>query len=260
MTGRFYIYEHWRPDKDMCFYVGKGSGRRIKKHSREWNTHHGRILKKLERLGMCVEVRLVAGGLTEENAFIMEIERIAFWRGAGIKLTNQTAGGEGCTKPSLAVREKMRLAKLGKPQSPENAHRSRTQNIGKKMPAEAVERVRLLLTGRVHTKEAVANMRAAQLANPTMPSHIEKLRLLNTGRKQTEEHKAKVKAALLGIKRTPETRARMREAALTRNMSPDGLIRMQTACLGKKASAETKAKMRARHAERRVKKLLLAQE
>jgi hypothetical protein len=52
----------------------------------------------------------------------------------------------------------------------------------------------------------------------------------------------------------------MREAALTRNMSPDGLIRMQTACLGKKASAETKAKMRARHAERRVKKLLLAQE
>lgn len=21
----FYVYEHWRPDKDVCFYVGKGS-------------------------------------------------------------------------------------------------------------------------------------------------------------------------------------------------------------------------------------------
>jgi hypothetical protein len=21
----FYVYEHWRPDKDICFYVGEGT-------------------------------------------------------------------------------------------------------------------------------------------------------------------------------------------------------------------------------------------
>ena len=26
--GRFYVYEHWRPDRDECFYVGKGKGGR----------------------------------------------------------------------------------------------------------------------------------------------------------------------------------------------------------------------------------------
>ena len=24
----FYVYEHWRPDKNVCFYVGKGKGKR----------------------------------------------------------------------------------------------------------------------------------------------------------------------------------------------------------------------------------------
>ena len=24
----FYVYEHWRPDKDTCFWVGKGKGDR----------------------------------------------------------------------------------------------------------------------------------------------------------------------------------------------------------------------------------------
>jgi len=24
----YYVYEHWRPDKDICFYVGKGKGSR----------------------------------------------------------------------------------------------------------------------------------------------------------------------------------------------------------------------------------------
>jgi hypothetical protein len=32
MTAKkFYVYEHWRPDKDVCFYVGKGHGRRAYK-------------------------------------------------------------------------------------------------------------------------------------------------------------------------------------------------------------------------------------
>ena len=25
----FYVYEHWRPDKSVCFYVGKGCEDRV---------------------------------------------------------------------------------------------------------------------------------------------------------------------------------------------------------------------------------------
>ena len=29
-SANYYVYEHWRPDKDVCFYVGKGKGGRAK--------------------------------------------------------------------------------------------------------------------------------------------------------------------------------------------------------------------------------------
>lgn len=28
MKNNFYVYEHWRLDRDECFYVGKGTGKR----------------------------------------------------------------------------------------------------------------------------------------------------------------------------------------------------------------------------------------
>ncbi len=90
----FYVYEHWRPDRDECFYVGKGMGGRANK-MRDRNLHHRAIAKKLSTMGMAVEVRMVATGLDEETAFEIEMERIAFWRAAGIDLANKTNGGEG---------------------------------------------------------------------------------------------------------------------------------------------------------------------
>jgi hypothetical protein len=59
MRKIFYVYEHWRPDKDVCFYVGKGKDGRANVFSRK-NAHYNSIVAKLARLGMCVEVRLVA--------------------------------------------------------------------------------------------------------------------------------------------------------------------------------------------------------
>jgi hypothetical protein len=38
---------------------------------------------------------MVEGGMTEEAAFVLEKERIAFWRSVGIALVNKTDGGEG---------------------------------------------------------------------------------------------------------------------------------------------------------------------
>lgn len=116
----FYVYEHWRPDTDLPFYVGKGSGRRARKlRSNRRNPHHQNVVNKVTSVGFCIEVRMVAGGLTEDEAFALERERIAFWKASGIELTNQNAGGEGGRNPSEASRLKMSASAKGRRMSVE---------------------------------------------------------------------------------------------------------------------------------------------
>lgn len=110
----YYVYEHWRLDKDECFYVGKGYGdRAYRKGGR--NSHWNNIVDKLERIGSGYEIRLVATGLTEKDALDLEKERIAFWCDKS-DLANKTAGGEGVSglKMSDESKRKMSLRKLGK--------------------------------------------------------------------------------------------------------------------------------------------------
>lgn len=64
----YYVYEHWRPDKDVCFYVGKGKKYRAYDMKTGRSGYHGNIQAKLARMGMCVEIRLVADGLSEIDA------------------------------------------------------------------------------------------------------------------------------------------------------------------------------------------------
>lgn len=90
----FYVYEHWRLDRDECFYVGKGKGNRAYNMSNR-NRHHKAIVAKTVREGFAVDVRIVSFGLTEARAFDLEIERISFWRALGVDLANMTTGGDG---------------------------------------------------------------------------------------------------------------------------------------------------------------------
>jgi hypothetical protein len=92
--GTFYVYEHWRPDTDVCFYVGKGRGIRANNMSKR-NPHHKAIQAKLACMGMTVEVRMVSFGLSEEKAFSEETKRIKFWKNMGIVLSNKCEGGGG---------------------------------------------------------------------------------------------------------------------------------------------------------------------
>ena len=129
----FYVYEHWRLDRDECFYVGKGSGRRAySKVSR--NRHWRSIVMKLEADGFAYEVRFVATGLSQAVAYNLEKDRIKFWISEDIKLANASTGGDGPTgythteeakskiraskigsTVSLEIREKISLSKTGKP-------------------------------------------------------------------------------------------------------------------------------------------------
>lgn len=105
MKHEFYVYEHWRPDTDMCFYVGAGKGQRAYNFRR--NKDYKQVVELLSFLGMCVEVKVVRGGLTQKVALNLEIDRIAFWEAAGVHLTNKTKGGG-------TVWTKRRLKKLSK--------------------------------------------------------------------------------------------------------------------------------------------------
>lgn len=96
MANHFYVYEHWRPDTGQCFYVGKGQRVRAYKMDNR-NKFHTAIQGKLNRSGLRVEVRIIERDLSEDSAFILEMQTISNWRSNGIELANVGCGGTGQT-------------------------------------------------------------------------------------------------------------------------------------------------------------------
>lgn len=137
----FYVYEHWRPDLDICFYVGKGKNNRARSfHPR--NKCYRKIVQDLSDVGICVEVRMVASALTEYQAFDVERQRIKFWRDAGVELSNKTDGGEGFSgfiRPlgiplSEVARQKLSEARKGIRFTEEHRAKLAAKKIGKARP------------------------------------------------------------------------------------------------------------------------------
>jgi len=112
-SATYYVYEHWRLDRDECFYVGKGRGSRAYS-MKDRNKHHQAICAKLSRIGSAMEVRIVSCGLSERDAFSLERERIKFWRGAGADLTNMTDGGDGISGFHHSESTKQKLSDMNK--------------------------------------------------------------------------------------------------------------------------------------------------
>jgi hypothetical protein len=203
----FYVYEHWRPDRDECFYVGKGKGRRANQMDFGRNPHHRHIQDKLARLGMCVEVRLVAEGLAEKDAFRIERERIAFWRSDGADLANKTDGGEG--------------------------------GSGYKHTPEAIAKVVAFHTGRKRPPETRAKLSAAAKARPPRPDAVEIMARANRGQKRppfSAEHRARIGEKSKGRKMSPETRAKLLAANTGRSFvhTPETRAKLSAARIGKK--------------------------
>ena len=184
----FYVYEHWRPDLDLCFWVGKGNGDRAYRFRR--NFHYNNVVKKLARAGLCVEVRLVRGEMAEDAALELERKRIAFWRSAGVALTNYTDGGEGVSglKHSDAtramIREKRKNQKIR--HSPE-------------------------------TRAKIGRANSVALAGRKNPGHGDKMR----GRKHTQEHRNNISAGLMGHIFSAETKAKISAAHRGRIVTPE---------------------------------------
>lgn len=227
MGGKFYVYEHWRPDRDECFYVGLGSGRRANAlYGR--NFMHMAIQKKLAGLGLGVEVKFVAIGLDREEAIALEIERIALWRADGADLCNMTAGGDGAPDPSEETRAKMRAAKVGRKLTEEH----------KRKVGEASRRT-------WQDPEYRERHRASQAIVFASPEYKAKQSKAQSEKPRTKEHYEKVAAALRGQKLTPERVEKTRQANLGRKQPAAEIEKRRVANTGKKRSPEFCARMKA---------------
>jgi hypothetical protein len=216
--ARFYVYEHWRPDLDLCIWVGKGTGDRASRFKR--NADYNRIAAQLGEFGLSISVRIIANNLRELDALKLECERIAFWRASAVALTNRNDGGRGNRSMFVSdeTREKLRLQNLGKKHSAETrAKMSRSQML-------SVRKVKGRSPGFVHSEDTRAKMRLAKQGQTLSREVKEKLRLANLGKKASSDTRAKMSASHRrnpspgigarkpGLKRSPETKKRMSDA------------------------------------------------
>lgn len=222
----FMVYEHWRPDTGVCFYVGKGQANRARQMYKR-NSYHRGIQKKLKALGLDVEIRIICEGMIERDALVLERERIALYPNG--QLTNLTIGGDGCS---------------GYKHMPEHIEKARARatgnkyNLGKKRPSlqtsERCRQARLKqsvppILGYRFTPEQKAKLAVSGTKRFSGHKHSdeakERMRLAGIGRKNpmTAATKAKLSAARKGKKRTPEQlaafRARYKEIVLLRRMA-----------------------------------------
>lgn len=192
MKTNFYVYEHWRTDRDECFYVGKGTGGRAYNMSKR-NRYHKALVAKLIREGFAVEIRIVASGISSDAAFALEIERIAFWRNAKIDLTNMTDGGEGANNPTEETRQKMAQHKIGK--KLDEKTRQKMSESRRKRP------------GIPHTKEARQKISEGK-KNPS-PETRRKMSEAKKGKPRNDDFRQKISMARKGRAHTDETRLKM---------------------------------------------------
>lgn len=199
--SEFYVYEHWRPDTGVCFYVGKGKDNRAYSMNRKgW---HSYIVAKLEGNGLRVEVRIVADGMSEQDAFDLERRRIAHHgrkdRGTGT-LVNSTDGGDGragwkaspetCAKIAAALTGNTNFS--GKICSPEHRAKISEAHAGKVLTEDHKRRISEAKTGCFGTF---------------------------TGKSHSAESRAKMAAGSRGKKASTETRKKMSDSHKARSAS-----------------------------------------
>ena len=132
---QYYIYQHRAADTGNIFYVGNGKDKRHadkNKRSRYWKFY-------VEKHGFTSEI--IANGLSEELAFLAEMECIDVYKKRGIKLVNLSNGGEGCSgyshPHSEESKKKMSIARIGN-----------TNKLGKKISDESKLKISLARQGK----------------------------------------------------------------------------------------------------------------
>jgi hypothetical protein len=101
--SHYYVYEWFRPDTNACFHVGKGKGKRAWSY-RSRNHIFRRITIDLTDKRLKPTVRIYKSNLTNREALKLERERMAYWAGKFVTLSNKT----GTYRRSLKQLRRMR--------------------------------------------------------------------------------------------------------------------------------------------------------
>lgn len=198
------------------------------------NQWHKYIQAKLSALGTAIEIKIIADGLTEREAFDMEVERIAFWKSDGADLCNLTLGGDGTSgrkhteewkqansermkkrKVSAETRAKIAVSAKGNKRAL-GAKRARhlidaliARNTGRIVSEETRRKTSESKRGQIrpHTPEEDARASERQKGIPKPESVKDNMR----GIPKSESHKQKLREANLGKTHNEETRRRLSE-------------------------------------------------
>lgn len=190
-TLGFYTYDHTRNDTGAVFYVGKGRGIRAKKTCGR-NPYWRNIVAKAGGFS----VRMIAEGVDEELAFLVEESRIDQLRRLGVHLCNMTDGGEGkagcvaspATRQRISARVKGENHPLfGVPRSEETKQKLRVANIGKKASDGARQKMSLAHRGNTY-----------MLGKKASDGTKAKLSAIHAGKPKSDAHKRKISAAHIG--------------------------------------------------------------
>ena len=204
----FYVYLIRRLDGRPC-YVGKGRGRRFRRHARRsTNPHLASIYAKADSP---LPIEMIGEGLTESEAFALEKTTIAaIGREPVGPLVNMTDGGEGPSGFRFSTESK---AKMSKSASGNKYCLGRVLSIETKQKMRAAKKGRPLRDGH---RKAIG---AAHVGQKRSAETCSRISAAKTGKKASEKTKAALRAA--NRSRDPEVRARISEAvqmaAFTRN-------------------------------------------
>lgn len=184
MKNYFYVYIHLKSTDGSTFYVGKGSGRRAYWRNGR-NKHWHSIVAKHG-----YDVHIIADSLTENEAFRIEKETIAYYGKAN--LCNYTDGGDGASgaKRTQATKDLIRQKMLGRQFSAETIEKMKL--AAKQRGPEFQEKRAAKLRGRKHTQE-----------------HKDKIAAAGMGRQVSDKTRAKLSALHIGKKKKPEAVAKM---------------------------------------------------
>lgn len=159
----FYVYQLLRPWNNVPCYVGKGSGLRHAHHAKlgvnHYNAHLASIFKKA---GGPLPIVMIAEGLSEDDAFALEIKLIAEIgrkdQGKG-PLANWTDGGEGTVAITDETRAK-RSASIKATWTPERLQRASDMQRGKRQSDESKAKLRVTSAARVQSEQEKAKRRS----------------------------------------------------------------------------------------------------
>ena len=217
------IYVLIDPSTNEIRYVGKTTQRlcnRLSGHMKaDFATYSGRWIGVLGKRGLRPKIHLIDEALDDWP----DRERywIKFFREAGCRLTNVSAGGDGhngfYTSPETI--RKITEKNLGKKRSPEFCANLSKRSKGKPKSDEQKKKISESLRGRKLPREVVEKVAASQRGKPRKPTSAAtraKIGEKNRGKIRTPEFRAKISAAHRGRALTPEHRRNISEGAKKR--------------------------------------------